>query len=223
MNTEDTQNDVPAGKPADVQNLEQHEVPEVLKFLKENGVAIVVGAAIAVAAFIGFSVWKNSKVAQRDTASSLLASAQTPPQFQEIINNYADTPAAPMAYLSLAAAYHDQGQYDQARHTYIQFQTTYPEHGMLPVAELGVAQSYEGAGSLQDALTGYNSFLSQHPDHFMAPSATFGKARVLELLGNYDEARAVYEDFIAENPDSRWAIRAETGLDFVKKEERAAK
>lgn len=223
MNTDSKQPEepTPAGKTAKEQILEQHEVPEVLEFLKENGVAIVVGAAIAVGAFVGYSVWQNGKATKQVTASTMLANSQTVPQFQEIINNYSDTLAAPMATLSLAAAYYDQGQYDLARHTFIQFQTTYPDHDMLPVADLGVAQSQEAAGSLNEAISGYEAFLNRHPKHYLAPSATFGKARALEVQGRFDEARAVYEDFIAAHPDSRWTGRAETGLEFVKKQQRA--
>jgi len=222
MNTESNQEEIPAGKTAKEQILEQHEVPEVLDFLKENGVAIVVGAAIAVGAFVGYSVWKNNKETQQTTASTMLANSQTIPQFQEIINNYGNTLAAPMATLSLAAAYYDQGQYDLARHTFIQFQTTYADHDMLPVADLGVAQSFEAAGSFADAIAGYDSFLTRYPNHYLAPSAVFGKARILESQGRFDESRAVYEDFIAANPESRWTGRAETGLEFVKKQQRAA-
>jgi len=221
MNTESNQEELPAGKSAKEQILEQHEVPEVLDFLKENGVAIVVGAAIAVGAFVGFSVWKNNKESQQATALTLLANSQTVPQFQEIINNYGDTLAAPMATLSLAAAYYDQGQYDLARHTFIQFQTTYADHDMLPVADLGVAQSFEATGNLSDAIAGYESFLGRYPKHYLAPTAVFGKARALESQGKFDESRAVYEDFIAANPESRWTGRAETGLEFVKKQQRA--
>jgi len=222
MNTESNQEEIPAGKTAKEQILEQHEVPEVLDFLKENGVAIVVGAAIAVGAFVGYSVWNNSKETQQSTASTMLANSQTIPQFQEIINNYGDTLAAPMATLSLAAAYYDQGQYDLARHTFIQFQTTYADHDMLPVADLGVAQSYEAAGGYSEASAGYDSFLARYPKHYLAPSAVFGKARILESQGKFEEARAIYEDFIAANPESRWTGRAETGLEFVKKQQRAA-
>lgn len=221
MNTESSPAEEHVGKTAAQQQLEQHEVPEVLTFLKENGVAIVVGAAIAVGGFVGYSVWKNGKATRQVTAATMLANSQTAPQFQEIINNYSDTKAAPMAYLSLASAYYDQGQYDLARHTFIQFQTTYPQHDLLPLADLGVAQTLEAAGSLQDALAGYEAFATRYPDHYLVASAIFGKARVLEALGQFDAARAVYEDYIAANPESRWSARAETGLEFLKKEERA--
>jgi len=222
MNTENTSQTEPVGKPALQSPLEQHEVPEVLDFLKENGVAIVIGVIIAVGAFVGYSSWKDSKAAKQETASNLLATSQTAPQFQEIITNYGDTPAAAIAYLSLAGAYFDEGQYDLARHNFSQFQKLYPKHDLLPNAELGIAQSLESAGSLPEALAAYDAFLVAHGSHYMMPAAVFGKGRVLEIMGRFDDARTVYEDFIAAHPESRWALRAETGLDFVKKQQRAA-
>ncbi|HMO51847.1 MAG TPA: tetratricopeptide repeat protein [Kiritimatiellia bacterium] len=222
MNNDETTHQEAPGKPAQVQQLEQHEVPEVLDFLKENAIAIVVGVLIAVVGFVGFTVWKNTRAAKIDTAASLLANSQTAPQFQEIINNYPDTPAAALAYLSLAGAYFDQGQFDLARQTFEQFKEKHPRHTMIAVAELGIAQSLESIGNLTEALSAYDRYLAQHANHFMAPSATFGKARVLEAMSRFDDAKAVYETFIAENPESRWTIRAETGLEFVRKQERAA-
>jgi predicted negative regulator of RcsB-dependent stress response len=198
------------------------EVSDAIEFLKENGVAIVVGAVIAVAAFVGYSAWQNSKVAQEETALTMLANSQTAPQFQEIINNYGETKAAPLAQLSLAASYFDQGQYDLAGQTFKQFETTYPDHELLPVAILGNAQVLESIGNGAEALTAYDGFITRYPEHYQIPTATFGKARVMEIMGRFDDARAVYEDFIANHPESRWIARAETGLDFVNKQQRAA-
>ncbi len=201
---------------------DESDVADALDFLKENGVAIVVGAALVVAGFVGYSAWKSSKVAREDSAASMLANSQTAPQFQEIINNYDGTKAAPLAQLSLAAAYFDQGQYDLAKQTFEQFLTSNPTHLMAPMAQLGIAQVLESAGNSQEALSAYDTFISGNPDHYQLASAIFGKARVLESEGRFSEARAVYEDFIASHPDSRWIARAETGLDFVNKQERAS-
>jgi len=221
-NEEQQTNEAPEGKPAKQQQLEQHEVPEVLDFLKENGIALVVGVLIAVVGFVGYSVWKSGKAAKIDTASSLLAQSQSAPQFQEIINNYPDTPAAPLAYLSLGGAYFDQGQFELARQTFQQFIDTFPKHEMRPTAQLGMGQALEAMGDLSGAVASYDAFLAAHPGHYLMPNATFGKARALESLGRFAEAKSVYEDFIAANPESRWTSRAETGLDFVRKRERAA-
>lgn len=202
--------------------LEQHEVPELMAFLKENGIAIVIGVLVAVVAFVGYSAWKNSRQAKIDTASTLLATSQSIQQFQEIVANYAGTPAAPMAQLSLAAAHYDQGAFESARAAFAQFKADYPGHGMSAVADLGVAQSLEALGQFDEALAAYDAFLSAHPDHYQASAATFGRARVFEAQQKFAEAEKVYEDFIAANPDSRWTGRAEAGLDFVQKQARAS-
>jgi predicted negative regulator of RcsB-dependent stress response len=222
MNTEPTPAEETPAKTAQLPASEINDVEDAVDFLKENGVAIVVGVAIAVAAFVGYSMWQKSKAARIDTASTLLANSQTAPQFQEIINNYGDTPASALAYLSLGSAYFDQGQFDLARQTFAQFQTTYPDHNLLPIADIGIAQAQESAGGLQEALASYDAFITKYPDHYLKSTAVFGKARVLEAMNNYSEARTVYEDYIASNPDSRWISRAETGLEFVNKQERAA-
>lgn len=222
MNNETSQptEDAPV-KTAKQQQLEQHEVPEVLDFLKENGIAIVVGVVIAAVAFVGYSAWKNSKIAKIDTASSLLANSMTVPQFQEIVTNYGDTPAAPLAQLSLASAYYDQGQYELALDAFQQFAATYADHTMASAAGLGIAQSLEALTRFDEALVGYDALLSKYPDSYLAATAIFGKARVLEAQQKFAEAKALYEEFIAAHPESRWLGRAETGLDFVKKQERA--
>jgi len=222
MNTPSNEQEPQVAKPLATAPVEQIEVPEVLDFLRENGVAIVIGVVVAVAAFVGFTVWQNTKEAGIETASSLLANAQSAPQFQEIINNYGDTPAAPMAYLSLAGAYFDQGQYEMARQTFVEFQGKFADHDMAPTAELGIAQSLESLGNQAEALTAYDAFIAKHADHYMVPTAVFGKARVLEAMSRFADARAVYEDFIASYPESRWVSRAEAGIEFVKKQERLA-
>lgn len=223
MNTENNPAEQAPAKPAIPTSLEQYEVPEVMDFLKENGIAIVVGVLVAVAGFVGYSIWKNAKSAKLDAASALLTTSQTIPQFQEIIANYPETPAAPLAMLSLAAAQYDQAQYDLALSTFEQFAAQHAAHDMLPVARLGIAQSKEALARYDEALAAYDDFLKTFPESYMAPNATFGKARVLEATGKFEEAKAVYEAFIAANPDSPWTGRAETGLRFAGKEERASK
>lgn len=222
MNNEaTTTNPADAGKSAAKQQLEQHEVPEVLDFIKENGVAIVVGVLIAVIGFAGYTIWRNSQSAKVEAAAALFASAMTAPQFQEIVANYPETPSAALAQLSLGGAYYDQAEYTLARDAFEQFAAANPGHLMAPNARLGAAQSLEALAQFDAALAAYESFIDGHAGHYLAAPATFGKARVLESMKRYDEAIAVYDEFISANPGSDWVPRAETGLDFVRKQQRA--
>lgn len=223
MNTENkSEEKVPVEIPVSAP-ITSEPLPEALEFLKENAVAIVVGVLIAVVGFVGYIIWQNAGKAEADAAAALLFNSQTAQQYQEVVNNYPETPAAPLAMLSLAAAYFDQGQYDLALATFDGFASKYPSHDMLAVARLGSAQAKESLGRNDEALAAYEEFLKSYPEHFMIPNATFGKARVLEASGKYDEAKAVYEAFMAANPDSMWTGRAESGLRFTGKTERSVK
>lgn len=206
-------------RPADIDLADESGIPD---FIKDNAIAIVVGVLVAVVAFVGYTIWKNSQKAKVEAASALLSNSQTAPQFQEIIANYPDTPSAPLAQLSLASSYYDQNQFDLALGTFKEFGTLHANHSMAPVAELGVAQSLEALSRFDEALAAYDQFLNKHAGHYLFPSATFGKARVFEAQQKFADAKAVYEAFIAANPESSWLNRAETGLDFVGKQERAA-
>ncbi len=200
--------------------LEEEEVPEVLEFLKKNGVSILIGVAVAVIAYVGISIYRNMQTSAEQEAAARLIQAQSAAEFQTILDEFGNTRTAPLAHLSLASSQYDNGQYDLARHLFIQFQDTYPDHEFVSIAELSVAQCDEALGEFARAISGYEAFAAAHPDHYMMPVAEFGRARSLEQMGRYDEARKVYEDFIANHPESRWTARAETGIEFVGMAER---
>jgi predicted negative regulator of RcsB-dependent stress response len=214
----------PAPKSPEERALEAHEVPEVMDFLRENGISVLVGIGLAVAVFLGWSAYTNYKKSAESTASDSLFRAQSVEQIQQVINQYSSTRAAPMAYLSLASAQFDAGQYDLANHTFAEFQQKYPDHAFALQAELGQALCKEASGQLNEALGAFELFASAHTNHYLVPLAVFGKARTLEQLGRFPEAKAVYEDFIAASPtNSPWSSRAEAAVLYVDKETRAAK
>lgn len=201
--------------------LEAKEVPEVLDFLRDNGTAMAIGLAIAVVGFLGWSVFRTYRSSQERTASNVLFNSRTPEQFQQVIDQYPKTTAAPLAHLTLASLYYDEGQYEMAQHLYAQFLMKFPEHDMLAAAQLGNIQCQEALNQLEEAADGYARFAQEHPGHYLEPNAIFGRARCLEQLGRLEEAKAVYEDYIVAHPQDRWTARAESALGFIEKEMRA--
>lgn len=206
----------------DLKDLGDLDGSDALDFLRENGVAILLGVGVAVAVFLGFSVWKNYKASAAAEAETQLFQAEAPEQIQQVIDKYGSTPAAPLAYLALAGRYFDDGQYELAESVYTQFREKFPGHTFHLSAELGMAQCKEAAGRLQEALDAFTAFATAHPDSYLASLAIFGKARCLEQLGRFDEAKAVYEDYIAANPASLWADRADAAILYVEQSRRAA-
>ncbi len=206
------------------QELKAHEVPEVLDFLRENGLSLLVGVGLAVAAFLGISAYRNYKTSQATAAANLFFQAQTTQQIQDMINQYPSATMTPLAYLALAAGRFDAGEYDLADRAFSEFETKFPNHPLVGQAQLGHAQCKEAGGQLQEALASYDQFATAHPNHYLYPVALFGKARTLEEMGRFPEARAVYEDYIALGlTNSAWTSRAEAALLYVDKEARAVK
>lgn len=225
-----TEQDKPTGEPVKpsaptVTDLEALKAEfgehDMMDFLKENGVSILLGVGVAVALFLGFSVWSNYKESSAAEAQALLFQAQAPEQIQNVIDKYGTTPSAPLAYLALAGRYFDDGQYELSESVFKQFREKFPNHAFSMSAELGIAQCMEASGKLQEARDAFSEFVAAHPKSYLEPLALFGKARCLEQMGMFDDAKAVYEDFIAANPKSQWVDRADAAILYVDQARRA--
>lgn len=197
--------------------LEQHEVKQVLDFLKRYGKLIgagIIAAAVAVLASRGIAANKAAKIAE---AEQMLLSAQTPQQLAEVVDNYKSTPTAPTALLNLAKTLFNEGETAQAREQYERFIDDYKKSDDLPIAVFGLAYCTEAEGRFDEAADEFKSFLADNPGHFLESPAVLAMARCLEQAGRFDEARIVLEDFLAQNAGSRWAGAAEVSLQQLAK------
>jgi len=194
---------------------------DILNFLKMNYMALAVGAAIIVLVAAGLTMYFMQQRRNAERASQMLLVAQSPKQWEDLLEQYPDAKVAPVALLAVASSHYGVGAYDQALITYGRFLEKYPRHGMALVAELGKIQCQEGRGETEMAFNGYALFGDMHPDHFLAPQALFGKARCLQIMRRYPEAKVIYEDFIAAHPESEWVPQAEFALRYLDREIRA--
>lgn len=202
---------------------ELEDLPHLLDFLKENGVAILGGAVLAGALFLGWSLYRNHRLQQRATAADMLFSAQSAEQVQQVLSRYPGTPAAALAQLVLAGNAFDEGQYEYAETLFARFLKDHPDHELADHARFGIIQCREASGRLDEALADYARFAQEHPGHYLEAAAVMGQGRVLEQLGRYEEAIAVYSNLVARVDDERWRMRAESAIGFARKEMRAPK
>ena len=192
--------------------LEQHEVKQVLNFLKRYGTLIGAGVIAATVAVLASRALAANKAAKITEAEQMMISAQTPQQLEEVVNNYKSTPTAPVALLNLAKALFNEGETAQARAQYERFVDDYKKSDQLPVAMFGLAYCTEAEGRFDEAATELEDFLADNPGHYLESSAVLAMARCLEQAGRIDEARIVLEDFLTQNSASRWAGAAEVSL-----------
>lgn len=192
--------------------LEQHEVTQVLDFIKQYGKMIGIGLLAAVVAVVVSKGCSHQKAQKMIQAEDLLLKAQAPQQLEEIVDDYKATPAAPVALLDLAKTYFNNGDTFLARAQYDRFLKEYKKHELRPVADYGLACCTEADGDFDSAAALFAEFIKTQDGHYLQSLAVLGMARSLEQAGRLDEARIVLEDFLAENADSQWAGQAETAL-----------
>lgn len=197
------------------QALEQQEVKEVLVFLKKytKPAAITIIAICAIVLVDKF--FKTQRYKKEATADAALMHARSADDLQAIVNDYASTPAGPMALMGLAREKFNAGAVDEAEALYTQFTKKHGDHELAVQAELNLIACKEAKGQLGDAHLLYGEFATQHAASFLAPSAMMGKARCLETLGAFNDARIVYEDIKVNYPESIWSQQAEANLKVV--------
>lgn len=193
--------------------LEQHEVKQVLDFIKSYGKLIVAGAVVAAVTMIATRVYHAKKAADIVAAEQMLLTARTPQQLEELVDKYKSTPTAPVVLLELAQTLFNQGDFAQARAQYERFLNDYKKSDLLPIAVFGLAHCTEADGRFDDAANEFKDFLADYPDHYLKSPAVLSVARCLQQAGRLDDARITLEDFLAENADSQWAGPAENSLD----------
>ena len=194
---------------------------KIQKIWKHHGNAIVIGVALAVVIYAGITAWFGQQSSSEERALGLVTTATNVADLEAITTEYADTPAATVASLSLAGRYFQKGRYVEAQDAYAKFIAEHPDHVMATGARLGQISCIEALGRYAEALTAYTAFAEEHPDYYLYPQAVFGSARCQELLGKYDEARTICEDFMAAHPDSRWMDEAESELRFIEQAKNA--
>lgn len=195
----------------------EKEYPEFISFLKTHGQSVLTAVLAAILLFMGIKYFSSRGDTQAEKAALAMNQAQQLEDLEKIAADYAKTPSAPLAFMAIAKAYFDRGDFEMALSKYTEFQAKYPKHPLALSVELNRINCLEARGDTQQALKEYQDFIAANPGHFLSTEALFGKARCLELMGQWQEAKTIYEDYMVANPRGAWFPRAEDALDIVDK------
>lgn len=195
--------------------LEQAEVKEVLVFINKY----VKPAAYAVVAicivFLGLSLAKNNKAKKFSEADNLLTSAKSAADYQYVLDNFNNTPSAPLAMLGLAQKTFNAGDIAGAESLYGEFLKTYAKHEMALQAELTRINCIEAQERFTEAADQYKAFQEAHAKSHLAPVALMGAARCKESAGDLAGARQAYEDVSTFYEGSSWEQEAIGRLNII--------
>jgi thymidine phosphorylase len=96
------------------QALEQLEVKEVLVFLKKYTKPVSIALVTICVLVLVNGFFKSQRLGKEATADAALSNARSIDDLKVIVNDYASTPAAPIALMGIALQAFNTGQVDEA-------------------------------------------------------------------------------------------------------------
>jgi predicted negative regulator of RcsB-dependent stress response len=171
----------------------------VQKWLRQNGLSIVVGIVIGLIAIFGYQQWRNHRVAHQTAASGLYQQLQSVIDsgnsnaadvlVQQLMNDYADTPYAMFAVSDRARRQVESKQLDKALESLAWAEQHAPSPELKALVELRIAHVQMAQGNAQEALNALNRM----------PADSYGivgeelRGDALVKLGRRDDALKAYQ------------------------------
>jgi predicted negative regulator of RcsB-dependent stress response len=151
----------------DIHSTDEEKVEAIKKWLKDNGMWIIVGAAVGFGGVYGYRYMEAEKERHFKTASYT---------YSQLLKVKGDD-AKKAEYDSLAKELTSQFQ-DTIYNAYARFH---------------IAQNAIDNGKLDQAINEYDSIINAYPKHAMSHIATIRKARVMTQSGQAEQAAALIE------------------------------
>ena len=162
-----------------------------------------------VAIIIGKMVYSSHQEKKRlafQEAANIAAlpdkSAQALGVLQAFLKEYGGSDLAPLARISLARLYFEQGQYDKALELYnVALSGLKKRPEIKPLAVLASAFCYEAKGATQKAVEALLS-IKNDPANYLQEEVLFQLARLYRNSGALDKAKAASEELMKRFPSS---------------------
>lgn len=165
-------------------------------------VPIIALASILVLGGLSYAGYELYTQRSQSEASALLARAQTPQEYQQVIARYSGSEAAASAYLLLAERQRAAKNYAGANETLRKFISQYPKHQMITTAWMGVAANERSLGKDDEALSTYQRLVAEYPQSYNAPLALLAQVPLLKARNKIEDARRACETVLTQYRDS---------------------
>ncbi len=192
----------------------------VQKWLRQNGLSIVVGVIIGLIAIFGYQQWRNHQVAHQTAASGIYQQLQSVIDSgnsnavdvltQQLMNDYADSPYAMFAVSDRARRQVEAKQFDKALESLSWAEQHAPSKELKALVDLRIAHVQLGQGHAQEAL----SALDRMPADSYAMVGQELRGDVLVKLGRRDDALKAYQAAVkAMGPDAQQGNEVQMKID----------
>ena len=139
-------------------------------FWDQYKTTIIAVVAVLVLGALGYAGYQLYIARRAADATALLASANSPQEYQQVIDRYPGSDPAASAYLLLAAQQRAKKNYAEANATLHKFIDQFPKHELITTAWMGVAANLESLGKNDEALSTYQRLATGIPAEFQRPA-----------------------------------------------------
>lgn len=143
----------------DYNKTDDEQAEDIKKWWKENGLSVVAGIALAIAALFGWEYWQKHQITQAESASTLYSEAQTATddtiatlKTQELQDSYTQSPYAALASLEIAKKHAEKGEYEPAAAALNWVIANTKDVDLKNVAAVRLARVQASAGKYEEAL-----------------------------------------------------------------------
>jgi TolA-binding protein len=177
-------------------------------FWDQYKTTIIAVAVVLLLGGLGYAGFQLNTARHAAEASALLAAAQSPQEYQQVIDRYPGSGPAASAYLLLAAQQRAKRNYAEANVTLHKFIDQFPKHELVTTAWMGVAANLESLGKNDETLSTYQRLATEYPQSFNAPLALLAEVPLLKAKNRFEEARHICETLLTQYRDSMVANEA---------------
>jgi predicted negative regulator of RcsB-dependent stress response len=171
----------------------------VQKWLRQNGLSIVVGIVMGLIGIFGYQQWRNHTVSHQTAAAGLFQQLQgvldngntaaSDSIIQQLMSSYADTPYAMFAVSDRARRQADAKDYDKALDSLSWAEQHAPSPALKALVELRIAHVQLAKGDAKNALAALDRM---PPDSYTIAGQEL-RGDVLVKLGRPDDALKAYK------------------------------
>lgn len=184
-------------------------------FWEKNRSVILICMGVVLALAAAVVMWLFSARNARQAAESLLAGANNPVAWRELIAKYPDSVPAGNAYFLLADSMREQGNLEESSALYQKFLAVFPESPLIGGARLGLAENLAVAGKTDEAIAALREVQEKESSSYAAPFAALLEGRILIRSGKFEEARKVFSNLVSTYPQSPAGRAAGAQLDAI--------
>lgn len=143
----------------DYNKTDDEQAEDIKNWWKENGISVVAGIALAIAALFGWEYWQKHQMTQMESASTLYSAVQTTADdavatknIQQLQSDYTTSPYAALASLETAKKHAEKGEYEPAITALRWVVDNSKDTDLKNVASVRLARVLASAGKYNEAL-----------------------------------------------------------------------